>query len=472
MHRWLALLCLSAVATVARADFPQIRLEPISTGELTAPVALVNAGDGSNRLFTADQRGRISVIENGSVLPTPLLDLSSKLVPQRPNFDERGLLGLAFHPDFGATGTAGYGKFYTFYSAPQTGGTAENPIDCQSVVSEFTMDPTTNTADINSERILLSVNKPQFNHNGGQLLFGPDRMLYITTGDGGGADDNDAGHTGGSSSKPMGGLGNSQDLTKLLGKVLRIDPQGSNGPTGQYGIPAGNPFVGDGGGVREEIYAYGLRNPWTGSFDDGPGGTDRFFLADVGQGLIEEVNLVEPGGNYGWRIKEGTLPFDPTVSPNPAAPLIDPITEYTHPGASNGLPEIGLAVVGGQVYRGDDFPELQGKYIFGDWSSDFVPGSGTLMGLEETSPGQFEFSFLDVEGGNPLAGQYITAFGRDEDGEIYLVTRRTLAPVNDPSGNPTGAIYRIGVVPEPSSWVLATLALAGAVAGLVRRRRI
>lgn len=473
MQSWLALVtCLTTLATVGRAEFPQLRLNPISVGELTAPVALVNAGDGSNRMFAADQRGRISVIENGQVLATPLLDLGPKLVPQRPNFDERGLLGLTFHPDFEAVGTQGYGKFYTFYSAPQTGGTPENPINCQNIVSEFTMDPTTNVADLGSERILFSYNKPQFNHNGGQLLFGPDRMLYITTGDGGGADDNDAGHTGGNSTKPMGGLGNAQDLTKVLGKVLRIDPQGANGPGGQYGIPADNPFVGNGGGVREEIYAYGLRNPWSASFDDGPGGTNRMFLADVGQGLIEEINLIEAGGNYGWRIMEGSLPFDPTVSPSPSAPLIGPISEYTHPGAVNGLPEIGLAVTGGQVYRGDDFPELQGKYIFGDWSNDFAPGNGTLMGLEETSPGNFAFSILDVEGGNPLVGQYITAFGRDEDGEIYLVTRRQLAPINDPTtGEPTGAIYRISVVPEPASLTLGVCGLAGFAILVIRGRK-
>lgn len=449
------------------ADFPTIALEPVSQDEIVAPVAIANAGDGSNRLFVVDQRGTIHVIDNGSVLPTPFLDIGSKLVTEQPGYDERGLLGLAFHPNFGQSGMPGEDNFYVYYSAPQPNGDPNdpiNPVNHQSVVAEYSVPSLgSNVADAGSERVLLTIDEPQFNHNAGYLGFGNDGMLYITTGDGGGGGDNEPGHTGGGAGDPSGGLGNAQDLTKMLGKVLRIDVFGTNGPGGEYGIPNDNRFVGEGGGVREEIYAYGLRNPWRAAFDDGPGGTGRFFVADVGQGDVEEVNLVEAGGNYGWRIKEGTFDFDNTVTPDPDVPLIDPVSEYAHPGSNIGLPEIGLAVTGGVVYRGSEFPELDGKYLFGDWSTGFGSPHGTLLGLEETSPGVFDFSILDVLGGNPL-DEFVQAFGLDENGEAYVATKRTLAASGtDPgSGLPTGAIYRITVVPEPTALVLllsASLAL-------------
>lgn len=457
-------------ANAARAQLPTLALEPISTGEIVSPVAIANAGDGSNRLFVADQRGSIHVVDGGGVLPTPFLDLGSKLVDERPGFDERGLLGLAFHPNFGLAGQPGADKFYVYYSAPRPGGDPDdpvNPINHQSVVAEYAVTaPGANTADLASERVLLTFDQPQFNHDGGNLAFGPDGMLYISTGDGGGGGDNEPGHTGGGAGDPSGGLGNSQDRSKLLGKMLRIDVDGTNGPGGQYGIPADNPFVGE-AGVREEIYAYGLRNPWRASFDSATG---RLFVADVGQGAVEEVNLLESGGNYGWRIKEGTFDFDPTVSPSPPATLIDPIAEYAHPGAGLGLPEIGLSITGGDVYRGSAYPELDGVYFFGDWSQGFGAPSGTLLALVESSPGVFDLTIPDVVGGNPL-DEYVLAFGQDETGEVYVATKRTLAPssVDPQTGAPTGAIYRITVVPEPSSAAVAALAATAVVAAVGRR---
>ena len=347
-----------------RAEFPQIRLEPIVQDEIVSPVAITHAGDGSNRLFVADQRGTIHVLSGGNLLATPLLDISSRLVPERPNFDERGLLGLAFHPNFGADGMDGSDKFYVYYSAPQPNGDPNdpvNPVDHQSVIAEYSMMAgNTNLADPNSERILMTFDQPQFNHDAGFVGFGSDRMLYITTGDGGGGGDDEPGHTGGGPGDPTGGLGNSQDLTNLLGKVLRIDVSGNNGPGGQYGIPADNPFVNN-VTARDEIFAYGLRNPWRASFDDGPGGTGRLFAADVGQGDVEEINIIQSGANYGWRIKEGTFDFDPTVTPEPATALVDPIAQYAHPNSDNGLLEVGLSVTGGVVYRGDRFPPTSRK---------------------------------------------------------------------------------------------------------------
>jgi glucose/arabinose dehydrogenase len=454
---------LAVPVTVGRAEFPQIALQPVSTGEIVAPVGITHAGDGSNRLFITDQRGTIHVMQNGSVLPTPFLDIESRLVPERENFDERGLLGLAFHPNFGDANLPGSDKFYVYYSAPQPNGDPNhptNPVNHQSVIAEYSVvGPGSNMADPASERILLSFDQPQFNHNAGFVGFGGDGMLYITTGDGGGGGDNEPGHTGGGPDNPMGGLGNSQDRSNLLGKALRIDPLGNDAAGGQYGIPGDNPFLGE-PNVREEIFAYGLRNPWRATFDNGPGGTGRFVVADVGQGLVEEVNLVESGGNYGWRIKEGTFDFDNTVVPDPVVPLLDPIAQYQHPGASLGLTEVGLSITGGVVYRGDDFPELAGKYVFGDWSNGFAMPNGTLLGLEETAAGQFELSILDVLGGNPI-GEFIQAFGLDENGEVYVATKGTLAPsALDPiTGLPSGKIYRLTVVPEPMSICLAFVIL-------------
>lgn len=453
----------------AQGGFPQIGLETISSGDLVSPIALTNAADGSGRLFTVDQRGKIHIIQGGTLLSTPFLDIGSKLVAQRDFFDERGLLSLAFHPDYASSGAAGEGKFYVYYSAPRPGGDPDdpvNPVDHQSVIAEYQVSVgDVNVANVASERILLSFDQPQFNHDGGQLAFGADKMLYISTGDGGGGGDNEPGHTGGGAGDPSGGLGNAQDRTNLLGNILRIDPFGNNGATGEYGIPGDNPFVGEGGGVREEIYAYGFRNPWRFSFDDGPGGTGELFLADVGQGKFEEINIVESQGNYGWRIKEGLHDFDPTVVPSPVVALIDPIAEYSHPGVGIGE-EIGLTVIGGYVYRGSEIPELIGKYIFGDWHDGTggfsAPGNGTLLGLEETSEDVWELSVLQVDGGNPI-GIFITAIGEDESGELYVVAKTALDPGMDPAtGLPGGMIFKI--VPEPTT---ALIFLAGLV--LLRR---
>jgi glucose/arabinose dehydrogenase len=452
---------IGTAALPVSAAFPTIGLEPVSQNQIVGPTGITHAGDGSGRLFVTDQRGTVHILGDGALMPTPFLDIATQLVPEREGFDERGLLGLAFHPEYGEAGAAGEGKFYVYYSAPSPDapGPELAPVNHQTVISEFRVQAgNPNVADMATERVLMTFHQPQFNHNGGYLEFGPDGYLYVTTGDGGSSNDNNAGHTGGDPSQPSGAFGNAQDLTQLLGKVLRIDVDGTNGPGGQYGIPQDNPFVGQGNGVREEVYAYGLRNPWRAAFDDGPGGTNRLFVADVGQGVVEEINVVEAGGNYGWRIKEGTRDFDATVSPNPPATLTGPIAEYAHPGTGTDLMEVGISVTGGVVYRGDDFPELQGKYIFGDWSTGFQSPDGTLLGLEETSPGVWEMSVLDVAGGNPI-GEYIQAFGIDESGEVYVATRTTLPPsaLDPDTGLPTGSIYRITVIPEPASCVLVML---------------
>ncbi len=440
--------------SLCEAAFPTVALKPVSIGQLTAPTDIANAGDGSGRLFVCDQKGQVRVIKGGMLLPTPFLDITARVIALNPTYDERGLLGLAFHPNYNQRDgmnqpLPGFGRFYVFYSAPSPNvGGNPNPVSCRTTISEFVVSANPDVADPNSERIVLAFDKPQSNHNGGQLAFGPDGFLYISVGDGGGANDNNFGHTGGGSGNPAGVLGNAQDLTRLLGKLLRIDPLGSNGPTGQYGIPAANPFVGAGGGVREEIFAYGLRNPWRASFDGGAGGTNRLFLADVGQNAVEEVNLITSGGNYGWRVREGSYAFDPTSPISGTAP-IDPIAEYTHPSVvlSPPLPQLGTAIVGGFLYRGTAIPALVGKYVFGDYNTGTINSgttAGTILGIEEVSPGVWSSPVaLSVVGGNPVP-THLLALGRDEAGEIYLATEVAQGPRNDPNtGLPSGGIYQV-----------------------------
>ncbi len=433
---------LLATAVVMLAGFlhaaiPTLQLKPIAIGQFTSPTKVTHAGDGSGRLFIADQNGQIRILANGAVLPQPFLDISGKLVNLSTNYDERGLLGLAFHPDYEVPAAAGEGRFYVFYSAPSpdSPGPANNPVNCRSVLAEYRVSADNpDLADPLSERILISFDKPQSNHNGGEVAFGPaDGLLYFTTGDGGGGGDDDPGHTGG-------GLGNAQDRTNLLGKLLRIDPFGSNGVGGQYGIPASNPFVGAGGGIREEIFAYGLRNPWRFSFDSD---TNRLFLADVGQGKFEEINLITAGGNYGWRRFEAFADFD-AAAPS-TGPYIAPVAAYAHPGqaGASGLLEVGLSITGGHVYRGSAIPGLQGKYLFADWSTIGNVPNGTLLGLEEGPPGVFALSKLSVIGGNPIP-YYIPTLGVDEAGELYVATRTARGPAAPaPGGGLSGQLFKI-----------------------------
>lgn len=279
-----------------------------SGGGLTAPNLLISANDGTNRQFVTDQIGQVRLIKEGVLQSTPLLDVTARLPTLNPNHDERGLLGLAFSPTFSTPGTPGYGKLYIYTSEPVTrpadftvpmpSGTAFNH---QNVVTEWSVDP--NNPDIvnpASHREITRVDWPQMNHNGGMMAFGPDHRLYISMGDGGAGNDVGAGH---------GATGNGQNLSNPLGAVLRIDPHGSNSANGQYGIPSDNPFVAT-AGAAGEIYAYGLRNPWRFSFDRATG---ALVLGDVGQGTVEEINLITAGGNYGWNLKEGQFKFDPVT---------------------------------------------------------------------------------------------------------------------------------------------------------------
>lgn len=393
-----------------------VSLRVVADG-FASPVGLVPVPDGSGRLFVLDQIGLVRIIgEDGVLRDEPFLDLRDRLVELMADFDERGLLGLAFHPQY-----ASNGRFFVFYTAPPRLDLPE-VFDSQTHISEFHVSSDPDVADANSERIILTIDKPQFNHNGGQLAFGPDGFLYITVGDGGGANDIDEGHT------PE--IGNGQDRLKLLGKILRIDVDSGD----PYSIPPDNPFA-DQDDARGEIWSLGMRNPWRASFD--LGGSHRLFVGDAGQDLFEEIDIIRRGENYGWRIKEASSCFDPL---NPGEPpttcsgagadggaLIDPILEYPHFDASSNA--IGTAVIGGYVYRGSTIAALQGRYIFGDYGASFDAPSGHLFVGTETASGTWGQRGLIINGDETGAiASFLLGFGQDLSGEMYVLTTQVVGP--------------------------------------------
>lgn len=419
----------AAPPALGLAEYPpfggEVALRTMATG-LTSPVALERAPDNSGRLFIVDQTGLIFVMmADGSVLPEPFLDVRSEMVALRPNYDERGLLGLAFHPDY-----SNNGKFYVYYSAPLRDG-GPNGWDHTSHISEFRVSNNANVADPSTERIVMLVDEPQRNHNGGTLLFGPDDgLLYISLGDGGAANDVGIGH---------GPIGNGQDINVPLGKILRIDVDSAD----PYGIPEDNPFVGRDG--MDEIYAYGLRNPYRMAFD--MGGSHRLFIGDVGQNLYEEVDIGALGANYGWNIREGTHCFDPNDPNNSppkcsekgyfGEPLVPPVIEYSHPNVDSHA--IGLVSVCGYVYRGTALPLLKGRFIFADWSNDFALPNGTLLVAKERPTGLWDIQRLNIMNSpNKRVNKYIMGFGQDSHGEIYLLTKEVLGPTGS-----SGVVYKL-----------------------------
>lgn len=406
-------------------------LELVTEG-LTAPVMVTEVPDGSGRLLVVDQIGLIRVVmPDGTLREGPFLDIRDKLVELNEHYDERGLLGLALHPDHLSNG-----KFYVYYSAPLR---AEAPDDWDhtNYVSEFTASAAPLMADPNSEEPLLHFDFPYSNHNAGTLAFGPmDGYLYISVGDGGNRDDEGMGHVDDWYEDNAGG--NGQDITEnLLGNILRIDVDGGD----PYGIPADNPFVDKEG--LDEIYAYGFRNPYRFSFD--MEGRHQLFAGDAGQELWEEVSIVRKGGNYGWNVKEGSHCFDaenpehvpadcPDTDPE-GDPLIDPVIEFKNSKQPGGL---GLVVVAGYVYRGDELPKWNGQYIFGTWSATHEAPNG-LVFIAKPKGGAGLWDFQQIEFANTPTGDlnsYLLGFGQNSKGEVYVLTSDT----EGPSGH-SGKVY-------------------------------
>jgi glucose/arabinose dehydrogenase len=328
---------------------------------LNAPVYLTSAHDGSNRLFIVEQGGRIKVLQPGAVAPTVFLDIRARVL----SGGERGLLGLAFHPQFSTNR-----RFFVDYTRQPDGAT---------VIAEYQVSAANANLAETGEKVLLVIPQPFANHNGGMVEFGPDGFLYIGMGDGGSA--NDPGNR-------------AQNLNELLGKILRIDVDHANGNQ-PYSSPADNPFAGAEAG-RDEIYAYGLRNPWRFSFDRATG---QLYVGDVGQDAREEVDIVNRGRNYGWRVFEGTACSnnDPALCATVRA--IPPVAEYGHGGGR-------CSITGGYVYRGTQGSLPAGAYVYGDYCT------GEIFLLRDGAASLVADTDLNI-----------TSFGEDEAGEIYVVAQ-------------------------------------------------
>jgi glucose/arabinose dehydrogenase len=343
---------------------PPIQLELLQVASgFTNPLDIQQPADSSGRLFVVEQGGKIKIVSSpGTVLSTPFLDLTSRLV----SGGEEGLLGLAFHPNYAQNGC-----FYVNYTTTRLTGSL------QTVIAEYKASPASSNIASPTESILFTVNQPFNNHNGGGLAFGPDGDLYIGLGD------------GGSEGDPQ---GNGQKLTTALGKMLRI----SVPCNGTFSVPADNPFANQ-PSPTNMIYAYGLRNPFRFSFDRQGG---QFFVADVGQDRFEEVDLVHKGDNDGWNIMEGDSCFNPPTNCNMVG-LTLPIFVYDH---SQG----DVTIIGGYVYRGGEIAELSGLYVFAD------EATGRIWTLTQTSPNVWTRALI------LNAGQFqVTSFGQDQNGELY-----------------------------------------------------
>ncbi|MCC6177537.1 MAG: PQQ-dependent sugar dehydrogenase [Chloroflexi bacterium] len=344
---------------------PSIVLQPLPAKNLAQPLYVTHAGDGSGRLFVVEKGGRILVLKDSQSDPHVFLDLSGVV---GASGSEQGLLGLAFHPRYRENG-----RFFVDYTDRQG----------DTVIAEYrASSPSSNQANPSSARRVLWLDQPAQNHNGGMLLFGPDDYLWIGTGDGGGSGDR---------------FQNAQNRQSLLGKMLRIDVDSGD----PYGIPPDNPYVGA-TDTRPEIWGSGLRNPWRYSFDRATG---DLWIADVGQNAWEEIDVLAagtPGGlNFGWPLMEGTHCYQASGACDAKA-YVAPIAEYHH--------SAGCSVTGGYVYRGQHFPALVGRYLFGDFCS------GRLWIVDRPEPGAWRLTEL------PKTPLQISSFGEDESGELYVTS--------------------------------------------------
>ncbi len=348
---------------------------------------------GNGEMWLTEQGGKIWIIRDNKLTSSLVMDLGSKMVKINNGYEERGLLGITLHPDFKINK-----KFYVFYSRPAT----SKSFNHTGVVAEYTL-PETGQVDPNSGRIILTVDEPDGNHNGGCLKFGPDGYLYISFGDGGGQHDE------------HGTIGNGQNLNTFLGKILRIDVNKGS----PYAVPSDNPFVGR-PNIKPEIWAYGFRNPYRFSFDKV---SKTLFAGEVGQDLWEEIDIVEKGGNYGWRIVEGTHCHNVENTPDTTCDKTDiimPIDEYSH--------SVGVSVMGGYVYNGKQIDKLKSKYLYADWT-------GPVFYLEKFGN---NWKKGKVILSNMPENLKITGINEDVDGEIYLLTNPDTGP-----GNSKCEVYKI-----------------------------
>jgi glucose/arabinose dehydrogenase len=434
----------------------QLTPVPLAAGApaVAAPDYAINPPGDNTRMFVIEQAGQLKLMQNGVLQSANALDISSRL---SGNFasanEERGFLGIAFHPNYNGTpGSPGYHTIYTYSSETLVNSPTYNvPAGAanvyRNVIAEWKMNADLNTVDPTSRREIISFGKNATNHNGGTIAFGPDGYLYLATGDGGNSNDTGTGH--------IAGTGNAQNLSAPLGKMLRIDPldpathvtSDPTSPNGQYRIPQTNPF--QGAGQVPEIYAYGFRNPYRYTFDTG--GTHDLIVADVGQNTIEEIDRVTgPGGNYGWNQKEGDFLFNPSTgavgarSPGSPAGLIDPISgvdgtlEYDHAD--------GISITGGFVYRGTAIPSLIGKFVFGDLALHTPPRADGRLFYADLQTGAIR-EFLSPQftaGGFLPNGLTVHGFGQDGNGELYALTTNTAA------NGTGGVIYKIEL-PEPTA---------------------
>jgi glucose/arabinose dehydrogenase len=423
----------------------RIRLEPVAVG-LTAPNWGTAAPGEPGRLYVSDQDGVVWVVDLTTGDVRAFLDVRARLVPLGafgPNsFDERGLLGIAFHSGYQASG-----RFYTYTSEPVNGRAdfstvPDGTADHQSVITEWrvaTPGAPDAVVDPTSARVLLRIDEPQFNHNAGALNFGPDGLLYVALGDGGGADDQDGEPFFGGPVVGHGPAGNGQNPATVLGKILRIDPEGRDSANGAYGVPGDNPFVAR-PPFLPEILALGFRNPFRFSFDRATG---ALYAADVGQNSVEEVNVVDAGANYGWRVREGSFAFDPNglepgfvtrIGSEAPLGLHGPIAEYDH--------DEGIAIVGGFVYRGTRIPKLVGRYVCGDFARTFANDGRLFFSrrrelVRDGRTRRTRLAEFELDGPDAL-GLSVLGFGEDAGGELYVLANATGIPFGT-----TGVVLRI-----------------------------
>ena len=417
------LLLLATLAGLSAAKgLPEVQLEPFAEG-LSGPVFMVPYRSGDQAFLIGEQEGLISFLsEKGGSRGQAFLDLRERLDWVRKGFDERGLLGFALHPEFEKNR-----RFFLYFGTPLVDGGPED-FDHTMRLSEFRASDDGSRADPKSERVLLEINQPQWNHNSGSIAFGPDGHLYICVGDGGASNDLANGHAEG---------GNGQSLDTLLGKILRIDVDAGDG----YAIPEDNPLVGKPG--KDEIFAWGVRNPWGLTIDG-----ERMIFADVGQNRFEEVNVLESGANFGWPRFEGFAPFD-QESPGDSIKLeasratspedtVHPVIAYPHNEGFGEFPAMGISITGGHVYRGSAIKGLQGHYLYADWAMSWAGPNYGLFVAEPTAGGEWTSDLLPGGGAPEEKNAWITGFARDRDGEIYVLTNDS----NTPRGK-HGRIWKI-----------------------------